>query len=237
MQPFSHTVEHPEIPAGIYCYKFAETVTGPGGLPIFRTISCPYFTCKTVNGVNLPWCSFLKLGSVPASSGSLTDEDDKKLIEAWGLDDPLTEAEKAEFNLTDGDRSFRIPEEFGLSLLWDQCKECGVNDVTDWDNSYPHTFYGLVVSAVGDARRYGVELRAEKRLGIGGRVDQVLKQLRALSRRLGSLVDSRPITLSVQETDISIDLATATSGDLVRFAAAVVRRCKRGPEPSDLVKV
>ena len=94
--------EHPEIPFGFYCYS------GSRG-----TQRCPHFGEKEVNGVTLPYCHFLKQGSVPASSGLAPQGlDEQRLIEAWGKD---------------GD-SFKVPAEFDLFLLWDQCKECGEND-------------------------------------------------------------------------------------------------------------
>ena len=88
-----NNTQHPEIPTGDYCYCTAAESTKENGIHL-----CPHFVGKDVNGVRLPYCKLLKMGSVPASAGSLSDEEKEKLIEAWGLspigDDYVAEALK-----------------------------------------------------------------------------------------------------------------------------------------------
>lgn len=92
------------IPEGDYCYTWIET---PNRETNFRgkTKSCPYFTKKEFNGVEVPWCSFLDCGGL---DNNQEDSDIPKLIEHFGSEEKMNEA---------------LP----LFLLWDQVKECGVN--------------------------------------------------------------------------------------------------------------
>ena len=126
-----NNTQHPEIPTGDYCYCTADFYTKENGIHL-----CPHFVRKDVNGVRLPYCKLLKMGSVPASAGSLSDEEKERLIEAWGLspigDDYVAEALKHGWHKTEEEaralRTFETPKEFDLFLLWDQCKECGINN-------------------------------------------------------------------------------------------------------------
>lgn len=99
------------IPPGPYCYvidltaetTIKEQIELGNSLP---TVFCPYSTYKEFNGVKVPWCSFLEQGGI---SNNTTEEEFDKLIEYFG----------SENNVFDF---------LYLDLLWDDCKECGVND-------------------------------------------------------------------------------------------------------------
>jgi hypothetical protein len=94
------------IPEGPYCY------TPQKG----RAARCPYHTTKEINGVHVPYCSFLEMGGL---DNDMEDSEFNKLVEHYGGDDEVFEA---------------LP----LDLLWDQVKECGEND--DIEDNIP---YGL----------------------------------------------------------------------------------------------
>ena len=94
------------IPKGDYCYSRVEGVS-KYGIPLSKR--CPYDTYKEINGVPVAWCSYLELGGILNEGG--TEEGYKKLIEYFGDEE----------SLWDG-----LP----LDLLFDQCKECGVNGFT-----------------------------------------------------------------------------------------------------------
>lgn len=90
----------------MYCYKFDHLYNGPelepGAIPI---VSCPYDTYKEINGVEVPYCSYLE--SLGWKNG-WKDGEWEKLIEHFGSEDKVFEA-------------------LELDLLWDACKECGEN--------------------------------------------------------------------------------------------------------------
>ena len=90
--------QYPEIPEGFYCYAGNQL--------------CPHFSHREINGVFLPYCELLKHGSIPAN---LKEEEVRSLIEVWGIDPDSNGG------------YFEAPEEYNLFLLWDQCKECGIN--------------------------------------------------------------------------------------------------------------
>ena len=91
------------IPSGIYCYSLRPHPTEPGKLEIFD--KCPYLRDTKIAGVNVVWCDFLQSGSVPNGT---TDEEYRKLKHFYGSEEALD-------------------EDLPLLLLWDGCKECGVN--------------------------------------------------------------------------------------------------------------
>lgn len=100
------------IPIGMYCYKFDHLYDGPkldsGAIPV---VPCPFDTYKELNGVSVPYCSYLeKLGW----KNSWKEEEWEKLIEHFGDEDKVFEALK-------------------LDLLWDACKECGENYEEDFN--------------------------------------------------------------------------------------------------------
>lgn len=93
------------IPPGPYCYvmdftKESESRNPEDGIPV---VYCPFSKTKDINGVPVPWCTFLNKGG---TSNDHTEEQWAKLVEYFGSDD----------NIFD-----RLP----LDLLWDSCKECG----------------------------------------------------------------------------------------------------------------
>ena len=112
------------IPTGDYCYSGTrerlpdEPTHTAEGLPIRYLKFCPYMSHRTFNGVDITWCNFLDKGSIdgssrdskdPERSAALYEEEERKLIEHFGSEEALEEAAP-------------------LFLLWDSCKECGIND-------------------------------------------------------------------------------------------------------------
>ena len=89
------------IPKGCYCYEPSE---GHNKYGIPNVKYCPYMTSKEYNGVLCPYCAYLEQGTVDC-----TDEDFKKLVEHFGSEEKVFEG---------------LP----LTLLFDSCKECGIND-------------------------------------------------------------------------------------------------------------
>lgn len=94
-----------QIPKGQYCYEidpFGDPDLHGGETPIKH---CPFSTYKTINGVNVPWCSYLNQGGI---SNNTSDEEYEKLIDYYGIEE-------------------KLDEELPLDLLWDSVKECGEN--------------------------------------------------------------------------------------------------------------
>jgi hypothetical protein len=100
------------IPLGVYCYRPDYLYIGEEREPWeFPIVYCPYYTHKEINGVSVPYCSYLeKLGW---SNSWKDDEEWKKLIEHFGSESKTLDA-------------------LELDLLWDACKECGENDEEDF---------------------------------------------------------------------------------------------------------
>ncbi len=90
------------IPKGLYCYH-VDKVSRNG----FR-IPCPYWKLDTIhtdkqeNG----YCEYLK-------------KSDWDINEEYG---------DVEWIKSTGEKHVTYPHEFPMSLLWDQCKMCGIND-------------------------------------------------------------------------------------------------------------
>jgi hypothetical protein len=100
------------IPKGHYCYEedpFGDPDLNGGEMPVRY---CPYSTFKTINGVNVPWCSFLEKGGV---ENGISEGDYSKLIDHYGIEE-------------------KLEEELPLFLLWDSVKECGENYDYDEEN-------------------------------------------------------------------------------------------------------
>lgn len=103
------------IPPGPYCYVIDFTKEFEDGVPV---VYCPFHTTKEINGVYVPWCSFLDNGGI---SDDHTQEQWDKLIEYFGSDE-------------------NVFDHLTLDLLFDSCKECRENDdyeytkeqVIDW---------------------------------------------------------------------------------------------------------
>ena len=94
-----------KIPKGHYCYSVNPYFDSDLHTEEERYIYCPYSTYKNINGVNVPWCSFLEKGGV---SNNTSDEEYEKLLDHYGIEELLD-------------------KELPLDLLWDSIKECGEN--------------------------------------------------------------------------------------------------------------
>lgn len=90
-----------KIPFGPYCYSFSGGAN-KYGCPNIK--ACPYYSHKTISGLQICWCKFLDKGGI----GDLDDQQYEKLLKKFGTKEKLF-------------------EELSLSLLWDMCKECGIN--------------------------------------------------------------------------------------------------------------
>jgi hypothetical protein len=98
------------IPKGDYCYQWEEV---PSSENNFRgkIKRCPYYTHKTLNGVSVPWCVFLNCGGI---DNAHDDSQIQSLVEHFGTEEKMDEA---------------LP----LFLLWDEVKECGINEGEDFE--------------------------------------------------------------------------------------------------------
>ena len=100
------------IPKGDYCYTWKEVPSESNNYR-GKVSQCPYYDVKNVDGVEFPWCNYLELGGIPSA--------DKWL--GWG------DGETAEKVLIEHFGSKETMEEkLSLFLLFDSCKECGVNN-------------------------------------------------------------------------------------------------------------
>lgn len=226
---------HPEIPGGSYCYRTTGVdLSGPGG-PVLHTVVCPHFTSREVNGVKLPWCSFLGKGSVPAASGSLSEDERHRLAQAWG-EESMSE-DDARLAVADGffasmedalaARTLKTPAEFDLFLLWDSCKECGVNPAGD-EYGDPHVLEGVVWAQSPSAllpRRYPAWFRFSggRDIPMGAQVGQVLRQIRTLARRYEKATGLRVASLSLSGGEF-VSIGSVADGELVRAAAEALRK-------------
>lgn len=94
------------IPIGSYCYGIDSDAKKKHGE--ITTVYCPYYTYKTIAGVNVVHCSFLNESGL----GNMSDEDYNKLEKHFGSEDEMDK------HLND-------------DLLWDSCKSCGENHEED----------------------------------------------------------------------------------------------------------
>lgn len=86
----------------------------PKGIYCYSKEICPYFTRKQVGEIRIAYCKFLKQGSI----GHLIDKqfDYLKIYHKTSSDEDI-------YNL------------YPLELLWDQIKECGINEeIRDEEN-------------------------------------------------------------------------------------------------------
>jgi hypothetical protein len=104
------------IPQGDYCYEWIEK---PNSKNNFKGSikTCPHYTTKTFNGVEVPWCLFLNCGGI---SNHNDDSDIQALVDHFGSEE-------------------RMNEILPLSLLWDQVKECGENLPKEEDYGFSET--------------------------------------------------------------------------------------------------
>jgi len=110
------------IPPGTYCYfgRESTTIDKETGMPSFKMKMCPYFTHMTFNGVNVPWCSFLNKGGTEGSLKHGQTEAEAE-VEWQKLKD---------YFVTEENMNKVLP----LDLLWDSCKECGIDDFYEEEN-------------------------------------------------------------------------------------------------------
>jgi len=103
------------IPQGPYCYTWIETPSKENNY-VGKTNTCAYYQCRTINGVQIPWCNYLDMGGTPGDGD----------WQGWeGTNKPM-EKLKAHFGSEDV-----MYDKLGLHLLFDMCKECGENNVDD----------------------------------------------------------------------------------------------------------
>lgn len=93
-----------QIPPSIYCYtwiKFPSEENNWRG----KTKFCPFYSFKEINGVKIPWCSYLNLGGM---DNNWNEEDWNKVRSHYKTEEEMD-------------------KELPLFLLWDACKECDEN--------------------------------------------------------------------------------------------------------------
>lgn len=93
------------IPEGPYCYTTRETPCEENGW-VHKVNSCPYYKLIKDEGVDIIHCEFIDIKDIP---GWVKDEQFNILVEKYGSSDAVFEL-------------------YGGGLLWDQVKECGVNE-------------------------------------------------------------------------------------------------------------
>lgn len=96
------------IPNGAYCYHFDLTFDGKSENGTIPIVVCPYSVIKNINGVNIHWCDYINEGD----PGNCSDAEFEKLVKYYGSED-------------------NVFDNLKLSLLWDDCKECGINSDVD----------------------------------------------------------------------------------------------------------
>lgn len=105
-----------KIPKGLYCYTFTgeRGIDEKTGLPTMKIKRCPYYTWKNLNGVDVPYCKFLKeYGQTnPSRENHDYDLEHKKLLEYFGSEEKMD----------------KIINGGAFDLLWDGCKQCEVNE-------------------------------------------------------------------------------------------------------------
>ncbi len=94
------------IPIGPYCYTYKDS----------KYIPCPYFKIKNINSIPVSWCDYLGLGGITGDHNA-PENQYEKLLEYYKTEEAMD-------------------KELPLSLLFDQCKECGENDPDDFDETY-----------------------------------------------------------------------------------------------------
>ena len=95
------------IPKGEYCYTIKKIVWADNGMPIIKTNMCPYYSSRDYGeDVTVDFCEFLGKGDY----GGLNDDEYALLLAYFKGDEE------------------KMRKELPLGLLWDACKECGVNE-------------------------------------------------------------------------------------------------------------
>ena len=193
-----HTLAHPEVPAGPYCY-------GAGGV-------CPHLSTKRVAGVDLAWCGLLKMGSIPNG----VSEGDWEALEAHYGTHEWTCQETGEKRQMLNDHP-----DHALFLLWDSCKECGINDCDFLVYGHaPHRLFELKVT--GWRREFPVSLRVAIADSPTRRFRALLKQLRRLRSRLCAVTGDIPLRLSALE-GAPVECLLGSEADEIRLAGVLAR--------------
>lgn len=100
------------IPKGDYCYTWIEVPSESNNYR-GKAKQCPYYEVREVNGVEFPWCNYLELGGIPSAH-------------RWkGWDDFVNSVQVLVNHFGSYDQ---MEEKMSLGLLFDSCKECGVNN-------------------------------------------------------------------------------------------------------------
>jgi hypothetical protein len=94
------------IPEGSYCYvpDVEKNKNKDKNDPAYYTKNCPYWGYIKDEGVDICHCSFLNVSTIPNGT---SDEDYAKIKKKYGED---------------------FWKNFTGDLIWDQVKECGIND-------------------------------------------------------------------------------------------------------------
>lgn len=106
------------IPPGPYCYTWIEVPSKNNNFRV-KVKMCPYWKPKTIEGIQVPWCDYLELGGTPGCGK----------WEGW---ENYKKADKILAKHFGGEE--KRDKKLCLSLLFDQCKECGENDSEDFEN-------------------------------------------------------------------------------------------------------
>ena len=103
-----------KIPYGYYCYTFRKEIRNDNGELIgFDINRCPYWKVKKLKNSEIEYyhCKYLNENDM----GNLSDEEYHKILNYFGNDEN------------------KVNDFFKLWLLWDQVKECGINEDEDED--------------------------------------------------------------------------------------------------------
>lgn len=99
------------IPIGDYCYTWIEYPSKENGFRGKQEV-CHYYEWRTINGIEIPWCNYLNLGGTPACGN-------------WKGWENYENAMNILNNHFGGEKEAN--KQLCLGLLFDYCKECGVN--------------------------------------------------------------------------------------------------------------
>ena len=98
------------IPKGDYCYRVVKVIDNPNGTSTLKTKQCPYW--DNIEGLHYQesgYCHWLERGD--------HDINNDEAIELK--------------NVKTGEITKAPDMPFGIGLLWDKCKECGLRPYSD----------------------------------------------------------------------------------------------------------
>jgi hypothetical protein len=166
---------------------------------------------KTVNGVDLPWCNHLKMGSL---TNNMTDAEHAALEEAWGVEThPADEDARKVLQLPEGQTTYTTlatPKEFDLFLLWDQCKECGKNDFEYYEGKTKTPTWFIEFEAHAELPHAKRSPRAFT-LSVSIRRGEKKTELRELVRFLRKLPNTLRKNLGIKDATVDLGLAQPVS--------------------------